>query len=188
MNVLNLISEPFFDLAVKIKYDVFSTDLVAVFEANKSIIMSGCNVYVTLLTGLLVIWTMKFVEDALGGSLYSFDGAEERNPFLVLLYFIPAAAGALLAQYVSCDYRWWGVVLIVIFFTFRNNRPLACFLGYLFFMNLGSEEWSLPAFLLIMFYNGEPGKITKKFKYAFYAFYPLHLCLIYLVRCYLIKL
>ncbi|WP_155834154.1 TraX family protein [Butyrivibrio sp. VCD2006] len=180
--IFGIISEPFFDLALKIKYEPFTRDIFTVYAANKSILLHCRNVYVTLLTGLLVIWTMKLVEDSFGGPLYFIDGSDERNPFLALLYFIPAAAGALLAQYINSDYRWWGVVLIAIFFVFRNNRLLACFLGYIFFMNLGTEEWSLPAFLLIMLYNGKPGKINRKFKYVFYAFYPVHLALIYFSR------
>ena len=186
--IFGIISEPFFDYAVKIRYDAFSPDIMAVFESNRDIIMHGCNVYVTLLTGLLVIWTMSYVEQAIGGPPYSVIRDGETNPLLVLMYFLPAAAGMLLAEYIDSDYRWWGVALITIFYVFRNNRPLSCFFGYIFFMNMGSEEWSLPAFLLIMLYNGKPGRITRKYKYAFYAFYPVHLCLIYLIRCYLIRL
>lgn len=188
LTVFGILSEPFFDFALKIKFDAFSTDIVAVYEANKEIIIHCCNVYFTLLIGLLVIQSMKYVEDTLGGPLYIPSGEDVKNPFLALLYLLPVLAGALFAQYIDSDYRWWGVVLIAIFFAFRNNKPIACFLGYIFFMNLGTEGWSLPAFLLILLYDGTPGRITKKFKYAFYAFYPAHLLLIYLIRVYMIKL
>ncbi|SEL89937.1 MULTISPECIES: TraX family protein [unclassified Butyrivibrio] len=187
--IFGIISEPFFDYAVKIKQDVFSLDLVAVFNANREIILTKCNVFFTLLVGLISIWMMKYVEDM----IFEEDptspfGVSAASPFHVLLYLAPLAAGCILTQVIQSDYRWWGVCLIGIFYVFRRSRKISCIIGYLFFMNMGGEAWSLPAFLLIMLYSGRPGTITRRFKYAFYAFYPLHLCLIYLVRCYMGKL
>ncbi len=180
--IFGIISEPFFDYALKVKFDPFSSDIVEVFEANKNAFFSGSNVYFTLLIGLLVIWVMRYVEESFGGPLYSISGTNMTKPYMLLLYAMPVVAGALLAKVAGTDYKWWGVVLIAIFFMFRNSRPVACLIGFLFFMNLGTEAWSLPAFLLIAAYNGEQGRISRKFKYAFYAFYPVHLCLIYLTR------
>ncbi len=186
LGLFGLISEPVFDIAVKVKKDVFSTDIFWLYAQNQERLLTSCNVYFTLLIGLVVIWVMKYVED----NLFSEDpaspfGFSADNPFYVLLYAAPAVGGALLAYKIGSDYTWWGVTLIAVFFVFRRMRFLACLAGYLFFMNMGSETWALPAFILIFFYNGKRGRISKKFKYAFYAFYPLHLLLIYLVRCYI---
>ncbi|WP_408071899.1 TraX family protein [Butyrivibrio sp. JL13D10] len=186
LGVFGLISEPFFDIAVKVKENAFSTDIAALYAANKEVLLTHRNVYFTLLIGLFVIWVMSYVEKNLfTENPAALLGMIADNPLYVLIYTMPVVAGAALAQVVDSDYRWWGVCLIAIFYGFRRNRFMACVAGYLFFMNLGSEVWALPAFILIAAYNGKQGTISKKFKYVFYAFYPVHLLLIYLVRCYI---
>ncbi|WP_155829818.1 TraX family protein [Butyrivibrio sp. AC2005] len=186
LGIFGVISEPFFDIAVKVKNEVFSTDIKTLYAVNKEILLTHRNVYFTLLIGLFVIWVMQYVESNLfTENPASLLGMNADNPLHVLIYTMPVVAGAALAQVIDSDYRWWGVCLIAIFFVFRRTRLLACIAGYLFFMNMGTEVWSLPAFILIAAYNGTQGSISKKFKYAFYAFYPVHLLVIYLLRCYL---
>lgn len=186
LGIFGLLSEPFFDLALKVKISPFSTDIFGVMYANEANLINNCNVYFTLMIGLFVIWVMKYVED----NLFSDDpsspfGISADHPLYIILYGAPAVAGAVAAQLLGSDYRWWGIVLIAVFFAFRRIRSLACFAGYIFFMNMGSEVWALPAFILIFAYSGKRGSLSKKFKYVFYAFYPLHLLLIYLLRCYI---
>ncbi|WP_197029532.1 TraX family protein [Butyrivibrio sp. AE3004] len=185
LGIFGIFSEPCFDLAFRLKTDVFSSDIPQVLIQNSESVMEKCNVYFTLLIGLLVIWTMKYVEDNLFvDNPLSPIGKSPDNPLYLILYFAPVIAGGLLAQLLQTDYRFWGVILITIFYVFRNNRIFACIAGYMFLMNMSSEAWSLPAFTLIaFFYNGERGKLPRQVRFWFYAFYPIHLLLLYLLRC-----
>ncbi len=183
LGIFGIISEIPFDIALKVKDDVTSTNILQMLNQNAEIVYKSCNVYFTLLIGLAVIWVMKQVEERL---LFETPdsplGFTAKNPFYMIPYFLPAVAGAAFAYVVDTDYDFWGITLIAILFVFRKNQLIASLLGYIFLMNLASERWAIFAFILIIFYNGERGAISRKFKYAFYAFYPLHLIAIYLIR------
>ncbi|WP_026512129.1 TraX family protein [Butyrivibrio sp. LC3010] len=187
LGLFGIISEPCFDLAFRLKEDVFSPNIPYVLARNAEYIMEKSNVYFTLLIGLIVIWIMKYVEDNLFiENPLSPLGKVPSKPLYLILYIAPVAAGAYLAKLMKTDYSYWGIILIAIFFVFRENRVLACIAGYIFFMNMSTEAWSLPAFTMLAFlYNGKSGRLRKRFKLAFYAFYPVHLLFVYLVRCYL---
>lgn len=99
-----------------------------------------------------------------------------------------AAAGVLVGLAVvsllgQADYGVNGYVFILLLFALRHNelvRPLTAFL-------LGNCWFVLPAFVLMSLYNGKRGFIQgAALKYAFYLFYPVHLLLIYLAKCFLL--
>lgn len=183
LGIFGILSEIPFDIALKVKADVTSTQIVHLLNENAEIVYKSCNVYFTLFIGLAVIWMMKQIEDRLfTEDPFSPLGFTAKNPLYMIPYFIPAVAGAAFAYVVDTDYDFWGITLIAILFVFRKNQIIASVLGYLFLMNLESERWAAFAFILILFYNGKRGVISNKFKYAFYAFYPVHLIGIYLVR------
>ncbi|MBW7573276.1 TraX family protein [Caproiciproducens faecalis] len=95
-----------------------------------------------------------------------------------------AVSCALLAEVLHTDYGWFGVVLIIIFYCFKNFRTR----GVLVFtvLNTGYSLLTGPIKLYaalagfpILVYNGKKGKLN--WKYFFYAFYPVHLLILYLV-------
>lgn len=124
------------------------------------------NVYFTLAIGLLVIWSARRLQ-------------ESAAPGNVLLPAVLRAAvlfsGCAIAYIISSDYDFKGVLLIYIFYLFRNNRKAAGIAGYLSFL---WEPLCFPAFLMIQCYNGERG---LRLKYLFYLFYPLHLTFLYVI-------
>lgn len=85
-------------------------------------------------------------------------------------------AGMLTANYLHTDYSMIGVVLICVMYLLRGERLYAGIAGYAV---MCWEPWSFPAFILIQFYNGKRG---RGWKYFFYAFYPAHLLVLYLIR------
>ncbi|MBR4200192.1 MAG: TraX protein [Oscillospiraceae bacterium] len=78
------------------------------------------------------------------------------------------------------DYGIRGMALILMLYLLRERRILQGFFGCCF-LNEGAA--TLPAFFAIGLYNGERGFIRGRIaKYMFYAFYPLHLLVLYLIR------
>ena len=80
------------------------------------------------------------------------------------------------------DYSWRGFGLVLIFYMFRGRPELQTLFGIPLMYEYGLIG-ILMAFTVIWFYNGERGFIQGKAKkYAFYAFYPVHLMIIYYLR------
>jgi len=126
---------------------------------------SGQNVFFTLLLGLLVLWGLDYFEKTLIASMMPFR------------YLVPLT-GILAAQFLQTDYAGFGILLIFLLYEFRNNKKFQCIGGALLTLFNSYTAWI--AFLFVWFYNGERGKQLPK--YFFYAFYPAHLLLLFLVR------
>ena len=82
-----------------------------------------------------------------------------------------------LAWLFKTDYAAFGVALIVLLYILRSNRTEQCLLGGI--VCLFGEPAAALAFLPIYLYNGERG---KQLKLLFYAFYPVHLLVLYFTR------
>lgn len=122
------------------------------------------NVFFTLFIGLL---TMEMF-DRIGKVLSNKIGK-------ILLSCAALVAGAVLAEVVNTDYGAIGVISIMLLYVLRNHKVLQIIGGCVAFL----WEFTAPlAFVPIGFYNGKRG---LKLKYFFYAFYPLHLLILYLI-------
>lgn len=85
------------------------------------------------------------------------------------------------SYYLNADYGWKGYIFLMIMFWLRRERPAQALIGSCWL----SYEWKACfAFIPINLYNGKRGFIHGNIgKYAFYAFYPVHiLVLLYLRR------
>lgn len=109
----------------------------------------------------------------------------------VVLYLLAAAlsfgvlyVGCIGANILGTDYKWVGVMLIAFLYLLRKNVPMSAVVGYVFFSNFQVNElWAFPGFILMVLYNEKRGFIQgRAAKYFFYAFYPVHLFIIYLIR------
>lgn len=117
------------------------------------------NVYFTLLLGLLAMTALKKYGDR------SLPG------------FLLALGCAGVAELAQVDYGAFGVVLILIFYLFRERKIARTVVGCV------ATCWEVTAplaFLPIAMYNGRRGRWDMK--YFFYLFYPGHILLLYLVR------
>lgn len=122
------------------------------------------NVYFTLLIGFIMMILIEKVSE------------HERKNKLVLIILIVAVC-ALVAELLHTDYGASGILLIVILYKFRADRFSQCVLGGF------AMYWEITApiaFVLLYKYNGV--RRQKYLKYFFYAFYPVHLLLLYWVR------
>ena len=109
-------------------------------------------------------------------------GAMERAkklPLIVPLLF--AGAFAALAWYIRADYGAIGVILIAALYLLRKDHTIQLWVGAALSAAESLRMYGVSAlsFFLIRFYNGKRGQIPMK--YFFYAFYPLHLLLFYLM-------
>lgn len=130
----------------------------------------GQNVFFTLAIALGTIWSIEAVRKKL----------HEKLPESYAVQIGIMVLGCLLAHFLNTDYSYYGIVLVLIFYYYRNNRILACVMGYIWFT---FEPWCFPAFIALLFYNGKRG---ISLKYFFYAFYPAHLLILFGLRVLLI--
>ena len=122
------------------------------------------NVFFTLFIGFLVMMMVDFINK------------KDWNIVLkVILDGIVIVAGAMGADLLQTDYGATGIICIMAIFLFRKHKVGQIVAGCVAFL----WEVTAPlAFIPIGFYNGKRG---WKLKYVFYAFYPVHLLIIYLI-------
>ncbi|WP_054742233.1 TraX family protein [Cellulosilyticum ruminicola] len=121
------------------------------------------NVFFTLLIGLLV--------------LIGLDKFKYKN---WMQYFI-FVSGMIIAELARVDYGCFGVIFIILFYLYhKHHKLLPLTISFFFFSFLANPMESLAtlAILPIACYNGKRG---LSLKYVFYAFYPTHLFILYLI-------
>lgn len=131
-------------------------------EHTGTLFYAGQNVFFTLLLGYLGIWTMeRFPHDR-----------------KKLAFFL---AGLLLeAILLDADYGASGFGFILVLYLLRDNALFQAIVGSCFL----SSTWRAGlAFIPINLYNGKRGFIRgKAAAYCFYAFYPVHMLVLYFLR------
>lgn len=122
------------------------------------------NVMFTLLMGCLAMWNLSRFK---------------QKPFVSLVIL-----GALLlaVEYMNADYGMRGLLFILVLYGLRDQEVLRSVAAPVLLL---SKKKVFVAMLLTLLYNGKRGFIKTPFlKYCFYAFYPVHMLLIYfLSRC-----
>lgn len=115
---------------------------------------------------------------------------------------ITALVGYLLGTIIMVDYYGAGVLTVLTFYIFREKKWW-CFLGQLiclailnikviggYFYSISfagyefqivQQSFALLSLIPIWFYHGRRGYHSKWFQYVCYAFYPVHLLLLYLI-------
>ncbi len=128
---------------------------------GKFLYLGKQNIYFTLALGVIALWVIKNTEN----NLKKF----------VLLALILAVAIVL-----KVDYGYRGVMLIILIHVLRNSPAVQAALAL---PMLSGGYAALCAFVPINMYNGKRGFIKGKFlKYFFYAFYPLHIICLLLIK------
>lgn len=130
------------------------------------------NIFFTLLLGLI--------------SIYIYDKSKHKIVGIILAILI-----GLLSDFAHCDYGFYGVAIIFLFYIFKSDIIKSS----IAFMLSTTIKYLIPIFkygfydvylyllictllpiIFISLYNGKKGKNTK---YLLYLFYPIHLLLIY---------
>ena len=126
--------------------------------------ISSQNVIFTLCMGLLVLVGMRYWEN--------------RWEMQAVCVF----AGIFLSWVLHTDYNWFGIALIAIFYKTGNQKIEQFIMAGLMILMYGEKE--IAAFLsfpVLFLYDAEKKERTF-LRYVFYAFYPVHLLLYYMIR------
>ncbi len=174
-----LLVEGFFHTRDRKKYGIRLLAAALISEVPFDLAMYGSvcswlrqNVLFTLLLGLIFMQISEWL--AVWGEKAHWKGGEGIPDWMALLLrLLTFAAGGMLAYACRLDYTYKGIALIAVFYFFYQYRSSAAVAGFCVF---AWNPWSLPAFLLIPFYNGRRGGRGRKW---FYLFYPAHLLALY---------
>ena len=120
------------------------------------------NVFFTLFFGVLMLWLMTRTKN-------------------MILQYGTVAAMLLLCEFLNTDYSDIGILMIFIFYLFRERKIEKLLIVGLIFIALsgGVQLYAILALPLIALHNREQG---PKMKVFFYLFYPAHLLILYLVH------
>lgn len=131
------------------------------------------NVFFTLFIGLCTLICIRFIEEKI-----------TINKYIKYLLMVPVVIlFMMLANLLKTDYSGMGVLTIVVMYLLRKNKVLEMAGGCIVLTVMSFSE--LTAFLTLIpvwKYNGERG---LRLKYVFYAFYPVHLLVLYLITYFL---
>lgn len=147
--------------------------------SNKVVDLSGFNVFFTLFISVSVVAGYIAIKE----STQKFYEEPQVKWFLCTTIFL---VGLLVAGVTNTDYDVAGVCAIMVMYEFssRNAKNLGFVVAILLLALLDNpiELWALLGFGLILIYNGKRG---RQIKYFFYIFYPMHLMLLWAIRCYI---
>lgn len=144
---------------------------------------NNLNIFFTLALGLVSIYTYDIIKQ----KCYS--------KFLGFLFVIFISS---IGNKFNVDYGFFGVFIIFLFYIFKNKKILltitfilSCFIHYIdilintnfYYPNIILCICSMIPIIFINLYNGQQGELNKKFKYAFYLIYPVHLLILYSIYC-----
>ena len=140
------------------------------------------NVFFTLALGLVAIYILNLRKNWV------------KEPFMKIIKAILTAAVLYLAQKFQMDYGAYGILLIMIFNVFRNDK-LKILMNFLIlnvfntiFPNVfqvpDMQMFSLISLIFIFMYNGKKG---RSMKYFFYLFYPVHFFILGIIKFFLEK-
>ncbi|MCR5279364.1 MAG: conjugal transfer protein TraX [Lachnospiraceae bacterium] len=128
------------------------------------------SAYLTLVLGLGCMYVLSRVETVKKEAWY-------RYPLL----FLSVAVFSVAAIQLRTDYAAAGVLAIAAMYLLRKNKVIAFAVACVILTILSNRIEIVALFMLIPVskYNGERG--NQRFKYAFYAIYPGHFLVLYLI-------
>lgn len=124
------------------------------------------NIFFSLFIGILMLALFQYIMDHL-----------KDRPVQLLLLPGTVLAGCFLAYALHTDYGYMGILLIFAFYVFRGKKVEILLSNCLFNM-IKNQPFGIISAPLIYLYNGKRG---ISLKYLFYAFYPIHLIILYLI-------
>lgn len=135
-------------------------------------IFSHQNIFFTLCIGLFTIYNIEKLKDK----------NKIMSACIIIISFIAS-------DILNVDYQIIGIIYILSFYYTRNMQKLQrlCLIAAtMYITNLLSssviQQFSLFSLLILFFYNEELGPSSKVLQILFYASYPAHLIIFYLIN------
>ena len=129
------------------------------------------NILLTFLIAILMLSLIRYTEEKIPGlSIFV--------RCLVIVCIV--AAFSELSVLLSTDYSWKCMLLTAVLYLARSTGPFRLIAGA---AAVSWEKYAPASFVLLYFYDPS---VKPRFKYAFYAFYPLHLTVIGLIGYFII--
>jgi hypothetical protein len=117
------------------------------------------NVMFTLLLGFIAMCSLEYFKD---------------KP---IISFLSLVLILMVSWYLRADYRTAGLLFILLLYGLRKEKVIQCVVAPIL---LKMKAMVFLSLVLTCMYNGKRGFIKAPFlKYFFYAFYPLHMLIIY---------
>ncbi len=171
-----IISELPYDLAFNADKSAFDLNIITSVASNSNSFSNSSNVMFTLFIGFIAMWLIDYVKQHMHLDLIN----------QILGYIAIAMISTfsiLLANFIHCDYHGYGISLILIIYYFYKYEPFNIIAGYALLATMPNEINAFPAFVLMILYNKKQGRKLGRLKYLFYAYYPVHLITLYIIRC-----
>ena len=165
---------------------IFALGVVCEIFARAFAHTTECNILLTFAVSIGIIYALDWLKKSVRHGKTSH--AIWASVVLVLAIGFAFVVSHILPQHISWfggfDYGFFGIMVPVFVSVFDNKwLKLLCFATSLVLMVLlrtpyWAVQWfCLVAVVLVLFYNGKRGKVN--IKYLFYAYYPLHLAVLY---------
>lgn len=128
------------------------------------------SIGITLLLCLLLLCLMDYIDQKLDSQIT-----------ITVLQLLTTVAFSFVSFFIRGEYGASGILAMAVIYFFRKTRMMSMVTGCLALSTLSTTEiTSFLCLIPIHYYNGERG-ISKK--YIFYAFYPVHLLVLYGIAC-----
>ena len=160
----------------------------AVYVAESLITHSGNGGYLNILItfSLSILLCSSFIKAKEKGGIKSISVFILLVGAVILFDFILKNGFTVLNTDIELDYGLYGVLLPLFAVIPKNKKyrlllfgVYQCIAAFIFYGDIKVYLCSLVPIIMLIFYNGKTGKANLK--YFFYAFYPCHLALIYLI-------
>ena len=148
------------------------------------------NIFFTLFFGLFTI----FLYDKFTNTSFTF--TKSKKIYIFFKYFFAICCFlliGLLAEVAKFDYGFFGIFIIFLFYVFRNKKVfmyisfiIASIIRYGLMIYTNGYHYlyillTIFTILPLLFINIYNGKQGRKVKYFIYAFYPIHLLILYFI-------
>lgn len=189
-----------FNFIGRLAFPIFAFQLTQGYTHTKSLKKYFLRLFLFALISQIpfLLFRIKFVEDIFVLNIFFTLSLGLANIWIYdknkILGMISLILFSTVAELLNFDYGAFGIIIIFIFYAFKNNKILmnfsfifAVILKYLFYLLIYYNTiyfssylalciFTILSIILINFYNGKEG---KKVKYLLYIFYPLHLLILY---------